>query len=91
MAIVNVIGPYSTGYQGSAITTAAGMAGKGIVIGDGFVLTAAHVVYEWDRIQGTLPNIINNSSYNGKLHDFHNYKIAYTNAAAADVVTHSKC
>lgn len=84
MAVVNVTGPYRTGF-GSSASDGGGYieSGKGIVIGDGVWLTAAHVVYEWDRVSATNPNIIANSSLSSKIVDYRGYKQGYMAAVTA--------
>lgn len=89
VSVVDVTGPSSSGYQGSASTVDGDSHGKGVVIGDGYILTAGHVVFEWDRVSGSTPNIITNPNLVGKVFDYRAYAGAYGSQASSLAATGS--
>lgn len=88
MALVDTTGPIAEGYQGTAHILPDPTNGKGIVIGDGYWLTAGHVIYEWDRVSGISPSIIANPSLTGLIYDYRQYRAAYQSAVIAEVNSH---
>jgi hypothetical protein len=71
MSLVTIGGPK---FLGSG-TPQTNYAGGGWVIGDGFVLTAAHIVFEWDRLRPGPINIVDNGASN--IIDYRGYRALF--------------
>ena len=68
--LVNVSGPAHTGGTED---------GSGYLIGDGFVLTAGHIVYEWDRNTSHSPRTFDSFQSTG-IYDYKDYASYYRGA-----------
>ena len=83
-----VTGPFAEGFGVSATIKPSVEVGKGIVIGDNYVLTAGHVVFEWDRKSGSSPNIVTDHQYEGDVYDYRNYLLSYASQAILASIPH---